>query len=171
MRFHYPHRLYAAGFILLVIVLVYGIVILYDINLEGRLPSLFIPFYGLISFFFGRFYIKFYLEYRTKFIDVFMEYIEFCSHGMCIHIDEDDILGIYLAKHRQILKIHRIIHIFTKDGTYIHITNEVNRYNRLIVLLKYYYPGHFKICKHIISGVQDININLLEAHLREKNTR
>jgi len=171
MRFYYPHKLYAAGFILLVSVLIYGIIILYDINVEGNLPALFLPFYGLISILFGRFYIRFYLYYRKKFIDVYMDHLEFCSQGVCLHIEEEEILGIYLAKHRQLLKVYRIIHIFTKDGTYVHITNEVNRYNRLIMLLKYYYPSQFKICKSVIGGVINVDINLLEAHLRENNPR
>lgn len=171
MRFHYPHRLYAFGFIMLIAILIYGIVVLYAINEEGNLPALFLPFYGMISFLFGRFYYRFYMYYRTRYIDIFMQYMEFCTNGLCIHIDEEDILGIYLGKHRQVLKVYRVLHIFARDGTYIYITNEVNRFNRLILLIQYYYPSQFKICKSMIKGVQDVDINLLEAHLREKHPK
>ena len=166
MRFYYPHRLYMTGLILLLFLLVYGLIILNDISLEGNLPKVFLPFYSMVCLLFSRFYYKFYLYYRDKFIDVYMEHIEFCSHGQCVHIKEEDILGIYLAKHRQMMKIHKIVHIFTKDGTYIHVTNEVNKYNRFISLLKFYYPNKFKVCKHIVSGVHDINMDLLERHYR-----
>ncbi len=64
------------------------------------------------------------------------------------------------------LKIFRVLHIFSKDGTYVYITNEINQYNRLITLMQYYYPSHFKICKSLIKGVQNIDINLLENHIR-----
>ncbi|WP_430885844.1 hypothetical protein [Fusibacter sp. JL216-2] len=166
MRFHYPHRLYAMGLVLLILILIYGLVVLYDIGQEGHLPALFVPFYGILSILLGRFYYKYYMLYKTKYVDVYMDYMEFCSDGMCIHIDEDDILGIYFAKHRQMLKIFRVLHIFSKDGTYVYITNEINQYNRLITLMQYYYPSHFKICKSLIKGVQNIDINLLENHIR-----
>lgn len=171
MRFHYPHRLYAFGFIMLIIILIYGIVVIYEINQEGNLPALFLPFYGMISYMLGRFYYKFYMYYRTRYIDVYMQYLEFCTGGLCIHLDEEDILGIYYAKHRQMLKVHRVLHIFGRDGTYIYVTSEVNRYNRLILLIQYYYPDQFKVCKRMIKGVQDVNLNLLEAHMRDPHPK
>ncbi len=166
MRFHYPHMLYLFGFVLLIVILIYGIVILYDINMEQRLPIVFLPFYGFFSYMFGRFYFKHYRDYRTRFIDIYMQYMEFCTNGLCIHLDEDDIQMIYMARHRQMLKIHRVIHIFGKDGTYIFITNEINKFDRLIMLIQYYYPNTYKVCKSTIIGVQNIDINVLEAHVR-----
>lgn len=171
MRFHYPHRLYAMGFILLLIILIYGLVILYDIGRSGHLPALFMPFYGILSFLLGRFYYKSYMHYKARYVEVFMDHLNFCSDGMCIHMDEEDILGIYFAKHRQMLKIFRVLHIFSKDGTYVYITNEINHYNRLITLIQYYYPSRFKICKSLIKGVQNVDINLLETHLRNPHPR
>tara|TARA_Y100001933_G_C18816959_1_gene487491 strand:- start:255 stop:731 length:477 start_codon:yes stop_codon:yes gene_type:complete len=156
---------------LLIVILIYGLIVLYDIGREGNLPALFIPFYGILSILLGRFYYKNYILYKNKYVDVYMSYLEFCSDGMCIHIDEEDILGIYFAKHRQMLKIFRVLHVFAKDGTYIYITNEINYYNRLITLIQYYYPSQFKICKSLIKGVQSVDINLLETHLRDPHPR
>jgi len=166
MRFFYPHRVYMFGIMLLTAILLYGIVVLYYINLEGQLPTLFVPFYGAVSFIAARFYFKRYLFYKKRYIDVYMLYIEFCIEGQCIHLNEDDIESIYVARHRQLLKIHRVLHIFGRDGTYMYVTNEINRFNRLIMIVQYYYPSKFKVCHSLIKGIQNITPQLLDTYLQ-----
>jgi len=80
---------------------------------------------------------------------------------------EEDIDIIYMARHWQMLKIHRVIHIYGKDGTYLYITNDINKFNRLIMLLQYYYPNNVKVCKKLIRGNPDINKDLFASHLRD----
>lgn len=165
MRFTYPYRLFLLGFALLGYVIIYGAYILYDINIASPLPILFIPIYILISIQVIRFYYVYYKYYKARYVDVFMEHIEICINNHCIHLAESDIEVIFLARHKQHLKIHRVIHIFGYDGTYFYITNEINRFNKLVTFIRYYYPEKTKVCTRLVKGVQAINKDVLRSFL------
>jgi hypothetical protein len=43
-------------------------------------------------------------------------------------INKSNLECIIEANHKQLLKIHNVVHIFTKDGKYFYLTNEINSF-------------------------------------------
>ncbi len=169
MRFHYPHKFYMFTFILLCCLVLYGSIVMYQIHIEGQLHIYMVFVYGAVCFFIGRFYYIKYRYFRVRYIDVWMQQLQFCMDGACIAIPLEDLDMVILARHRQTLKIHRVIHIFSKSGTYIYVTNDLTHFKRFQLLLQYYFPQHFLVTNKLIKGYHEVTLDFLLEYVDKKD--
>lgn len=161
MHFHYPHRFYFVAMLLLVALILYGSIVLHEIYLEGNLHIYMVFTYGAVCLLIGRFYYRKYKYYAVRHIDVFMDQVDFCIDQACIAIPIDDLDLIVLARHRQMLKIHTVVHFLSKSGTYVYVTSDLVRFKRFQLLLEYYYPKHWIVATKLIKGYNDITLEFL----------
>lgn len=61
------------------------------------------------------------------------------------------------ANHRQQFKIHNVVHIFTRDGKYFYLTNEINSFKKLKKQLNDNFKDVYMKKKKVISSNFDMN--------------
>lgn len=161
MKFNYPYKVYIVGLIFLLLILTYGIVVIVQIFSEGLMFIMFLALLMLVSYHISKYYIqkiKYYIDINVEVND---NSIKFHDHEINILIEKESLDVIFLAKHMQNFKVHRVIHIFKTDGTYCYITNEIDHFDKLTKLLKTTFPNKYYETNHLIKGFHEITKGFL----------
>jgi len=165
MKFNYPYKLYFSGFMFFLLIFFYGIVMLSEIFDEGKLNIIFVVIFAVFSIRFIKYYLSKIKFYMDRFLKIDERTLIYHDHELEIVIEEDNLDVIFLARHMQHLKIHKVIHVFKNDGTYYYITNEINQFDKVIEALKRTYPNNYYSTRKLIKGVNEITKGFLYYHL------
>lgn len=162
MKFYYSSRHYLFGFILFLFVAVFG---LYEIRSAFlKLPIVFFA-YGLFSYAMLSAYYRSYKSYKEKYIYIYKEGLILGDHKMVIGVRHQEIEAVIEAEHQRRIKLHRIIHVFLKDGRYFYFTTEVAKYKLFKATLEATYSDCYYKRKHIFPDGMAVTI----ANLKNEN--
>ena len=165
MKFYYPYKQYFLGFVTLMVIFFYGILLFIDVYESG----LVLPILGVLLIIYTLHSSKFYLNkvkvYMDRFIKIDDRTLVYHDHELEITIEEDALDVIFLAKHKQHFKTHSVLHVFKNDGSYYYITNDINRFNKVIETLSETYPDRYYTARRVIKGVHKITKGYLFYHL------
>ncbi|SHJ46758.1 hypothetical protein [Paramaledivibacter caminithermalis] len=73
-------------------------------------------------------YYENYSYYRSMYVLISNDSIVIKRGSLLEKINKSNLECIIEANHKQLLKIHNVVHIFTKDGKYFYLTNEINSF-------------------------------------------
>lgn len=78
-------------------------------------------------------------------------------------IERKNIDCIINANHRQMLKIHNVTHLFTRDGKHYYFTRELNHYEKFKNTLKENFNEYYTEIDKTVSGYpDDVKTTLLQ---------
>lgn len=159
MKFYYSSKHYLFGFILFLFVALYG---LYEIRSAFlKVPIAFLG-YGLFSYGMLSAYYKSYLTYKDKYIYIYKEGLIFGDRKMVIGVQHHEIEAVIEADHQKRIKLHKIIHVFLKDGRYFYFTTEVAKYKLFRATLEATYSECYYKRKHIFPDGVAVTISNLK---------
>ncbi|KAB3525617.1 hypothetical protein [Alkaliphilus serpentinus] len=151
MKYSYPYKEWLGGLIFFIIITIYGVFLIYDIQ-----PTWFywIGYLALCYLLIDWYWSKFIL-YKSKHISITNSYMEFSfnhNRNKKRYIAEE-IEYIINSNHKQRLKTHNVTHFFMKNGDYYYLTREINNYERLKKDLKKRFPNKYFAVKDSFYGV------------------
>jgi hypothetical protein len=149
MKFLYSSKHYLIGLILLLFVFVAGVVTVWEALF--KLPILFFS-YPIFCFAMLREYLKSYFAYRDRYVYLYHEGIIFGDRNQVVGLERNEIEMIIEARHHQKIKIHRVIHVFLKDGRYVYFTTDIAKYKEFKEALESLYPQCFYQRKHLFPA-------------------
>lgn len=140
MKFTFPAKLYLGGLIYFLFFAFLGFYTIWEMTNEDIILRV---SYILVSLILIDWYYKNYIKYKNKYIIITNNNIQIIDKQEKTFINKNEISYIINANHQQLLKLHNVTHIFTKDNKYFYITNEINNYTRLKIELKKVFADHY----------------------------
>jgi hypothetical protein len=159
MKFYYSSKHYLIGFILFLFVTLFG---LYEIR--GTLLDMPIIFIGFGLFCYGMLsgYMKSYVAYKDRYIYIYKEGIIFGDRKSVIGLQHHEIEVVIEAEHQHKIKLHKIIHVFLKDGRYFYFTTDIANYKQFKEVLRATYGDCYYKRKHLFPEGVDVTIQNLK---------
>lgn len=163
LKFKYADNLYLFGAFICLLIGSYGVYFIFSLKLSSS-------FYLIKLFYFAYMYLildwyyEQYNKYKQRYVIVSGNGIKIVNKEFETFLEKEEIDCIIVARHHQLLKIHNVVHIFTKEGDYFFFTNEINKYSKFKKQLQDNFRNKFIVTTKLVKKSHNITKEFLLLH-------